>query len=112
MIFKNYTPHVVRIINDVDDTIEIPACGIIARVTEETILTRRCDNIQIREIRMNGVINLPAPEEGVGLIVSRAVAVELPNRRDLYIPDQQVRDKENRVQGCRGLGQVLAPEEK
>jgi hypothetical protein len=49
------------------------------------------------------VQGLPDPEPGVLLVVSRIVAEALPNRHDLVIPDDIVRDENGNVINARAL---------
>ncbi len=49
------------------------------------------------------VVGLPAPEEGVLLVVSAMVRLALPGRHDLASPGDMVRDAEEKVIGCRNL---------
>lgn len=50
------------------------------------------------------VIGLPPKEDGVFLIVSRAVAMDVADiRDDILIPGDQVRDQNGRVVGCECL---------
>jgi hypothetical protein len=68
------------------------ACG----VTIPTTLTRRGAE----------VVGLPPAEHGVVLVVSLPVVEACPDRTDLVFPDEQVRDPDNRVIGCRSLGRL------
>lgn len=49
------------------------------------------------------IIGLPEPEEGVVLIVAKAVSDAAPNRGDLMSPGRLLRDAEGKVIGCDGL---------
>ncbi|OJY45965.1 hypothetical protein [Pseudonocardia sp. 73-21] len=54
-----------------------------------------------------GVHDLPAPEDGVWLVVSRLVVEACPDRDDLLFPDDAVRDSDSAtVVGCRALGRL------
>lgn len=47
---------------------------------------------------------LPEPVEGTYLIVSQLVKTALPNRKDLVVPAEVIRDTNNNIVGCRSLG--------
>ncbi len=46
------------------------------------------------------------PIEGVGYIVSLAVAQAARDRKDLFVPDDLVRDEKGVIVGCRRLARV------
>ncbi len=52
------------------------------------------------------VMNLPEPQPGVVLIVSRITAEAAPDRGDLYFPDELVRDAKGQTTGCKALGRL------
>lgn len=61
------------------------------------------------------VEGLPAPlskddprnlHGGVGYIVSSLVASRVPNRPDVFIPNESVRDDKGRIIGCKSLGHI------
>lgn len=57
-------------------------------------------------LALGEVTDLPDPEDGVILIVSRVVAQALPSRRDLWFPHDMVRDEQGRITGARALGRI------
>lgn len=52
------------------------------------------------------VENLPEPQEGVVYVVSALVAQAVPDREDVFIPDDTVRDEQGRIIGVRALARV------
>ncbi|MGL5863150.1 MAG: hypothetical protein ACRCY9_18070 [Phycicoccus sp.] len=56
-------------------------------------------------------IDLPEPEDGVGLIVSRVTAAAV-DRADLYFPFPEIRDAAGLVVGCGGLARFDHPTER
>lgn len=52
------------------------------------------------------VEGLPEPEAGTIYVVSALTAQAVPERVDVYITDDAVRDDAGRVIGCRGLAHV------
>lgn len=51
-------------------------------------------------------VDLPEPEIGTLFIVSRVIAEACPDRADLLVPDNLVRDGAGRVVGCRSLARI------
>jgi hypothetical protein len=105
----NRTPHVVRILVD-------PLMGRsvdLVRTIEPTFPTPRTatareavsviDGIPIDRVIYGGVVDLPPPEPGVFLIVSLMVAQAVPQRKDLLVPGEVVRDAAGGISACKGL---------
>lgn len=110
----NLTQHDVVLL-DVDDAVmlTIPPSGVVARC-ETTRTTIGHLSLQgadgcytpINRTQFGVVTDLPAPQHYTIYIVSRIVAEACPERRDLYIPDDTVRDNDGRIIGARALAQV------
>ena len=104
----NLTPHAVNIVGDDNSVvITIEASGNVARCSQ-TIdivgdITVNSVSIPISSSSYGEVVDLPAPQVGVYYIVSRLVMSACPNRQDLLVPNDLVRDEAGRVIGCRSL---------
>lgn len=73
---------------------------------------------QIDQIELNGltipintttfgdVEGLPEPQEGTVYVVSMLVAQALPNRKDLLIVDDTVRDAQGRIVGAKAFAKL------
>lgn len=116
---RNLTPHPVVV-----HEITFAPSGVIARATEEATVAapirlsipdpagapadRITFDVPTSTTRYTGIIDLPAPEPGVYLIVSMVIPpVALAHGRwtgDLLVPGQQARDADGRIIGCRALG--------
>lgn len=108
----NLTPHTVNI-----DDIAIPACGIVARVTETKEQLTDPDTghwtfiagaagfwgFPLEVARATGTDNLPAMQTNTILIVSAQVRLAHPDRCDLASPGELKRDAQGRVIGCSSL---------
>ena len=109
MQIKNLTPHeIVLFVGEEKITIApegiIPRCSVEQQqITEITIDGKK---IPIMKTSFGQVENLPEEKEGVFLIVSRAVAEACPDRNDLLIPNDAVRDENGRIIGCRSLARI------
>ena len=103
---KNCTPHELNIVNANGETVTIQPCGIVPRCSQNETKVGVINGIPITEQTFGEVVDLPEPEDGVYLVVSRLVAAACPNRRELLIPGPLVRDGEGKVVGCNGLSKI------
>lgn len=105
----NLTPHDVNIIIE-DKTLTIATSGTIARceVTREKTQEIKAEDFQIpiNKTVFGEVENLPKPQENTLYIVSSLVAQAVPNRSDVVIPDDTVRNDKGQIIGCRGLAHI------
>lgn len=89
MKIRNYTPHTITLAGDTRTV--LPSEGI-----------ARVDGLPL-----GPVVGLPNPRPGTLYVVSVIVAERLPERDDLRVPGEQIRDEQGRIIGCRSL---LRPE--
>jgi len=98
-----------------DRTYTLPPSGIIARckVDREEVdifILEDIDDwditIPVVKTRFGEVEGLPEPEEGTVYIVSNLVAQAVPDREDVFFPDDLVRDENGNIIGCRALGKI------
>lgn len=115
MKLVNLTPHPINIYKKNGRVIVIPASGRIARVitkiTGEGHIDLEGIDVPVSIHTMLFVTGLPPKQEGIIFIVSEYVQRFIPARRDIVSPTNIVR-KEGKTIGCRGLKQVISPEEK
>lgn len=102
----NCTPHACNIVRKDGSVLDIPASGIIPRLSQTQSVVEVIDGIEITRQSFGAVENLPAPQEGVRLIVSRMVAQAFPERRDLLVPGPLVRGDNGQPVGCQGLSVI------
>lgn len=102
----NLTPHTVNIVLEDGSVIDYPPFGRVARVSAQTKRVGMVGNIPITVTVFGEVEGLPDPEEGVIYIVSSLVAQRVPDRLDVFVPSESVRDENGRIIGCRSLGRV------
>ena len=62
--------------------------------------------VPITSAKFGEVEGLPEPQEGTIYIVSNLVAQAVPDREDVFFPDDLVRDEHGNVIGCRALGKI------
>ncbi len=104
VVFINKTPHDVTIVGEDGKTIiTFPKSDNPFRLEEETISLGKIGDIPITETIMKTEGDLPKKKIGVFYIVSRAVQEAYPDRIDLFIPNESVRDKDGKIIGCRSL---------
>ena len=109
----NLTPHAIMMVNGEGDTIlTIEPSGNVARVTQSTeqLATVTVDGvvIPVTQNTYGELVNLPEEKEGVALIVSAMVASagEKLGRKDLFIPNETVRNDKGFIVGCKSLGKI------
>lgn len=103
----NLTPHSITFVDDAGNTVlTVEPSGQIARcsVTREKI--RDINGIPVNKSRFGKVENLPEPQEGTIFIVSALTAQAVPERQDVFIVDDAVRDDQGRIIGCRALAHI------
>jgi hypothetical protein len=116
----NLTPHDINIVDGNNNPLlSLPPSGELARVNMETstvtaicplcmqehVLECGCMVPRIPVVRSTPgpVKGLPDPVDGTILLFSRLVKSVVPERNDVMVPDDMVRDDQGRVMGCRRL---------
>ena len=106
----NLTPHTINFVGQ-DNTIilSVPSSGV-ARATQrrEIVDTIVADGITLPVARCTygDVQGLPAPQADTIYIVSAITAQAVPERQDVFIVDDSVRDENGRIIGVRGIAHV------
>ena len=113
----NCTPHAVTIISnnnceydtrkrcytlkgEAEVLFEYMPSGIIPRVSMTQEVLGEVDGVTLKRNTYGEIENLPPYEEGNFLIVSAMCAQACPDRRDLLIPTDMVRDEAGAIVGC------------
>jgi hypothetical protein len=114
MNIVNLTPHALRITTEEGRTVEVPTSGTIARVKIARWAVR---DVVIDAVRVpictavkGEVYDLPPSREGTLFVVSRLVADSAPDRTDLVVPDDMLRDEAGRTSGFRVFSATASPE--
>lgn len=114
MQIRNFTPHLVRyykvffetshseVSKEWSEWVDYPSEGV-ARVATKVLSEASPDWVTLQEIGFGEVTGLPEPEEGTRYIVSSMVFEACPERHDLIVPIDFVRDSEGRIEGCRAF---------
>lgn len=104
---KNGTPHKITIVDDAGRVVhEIPTSEVIrCAVSTAHVGTLVVGDVTIPVTSsVYGEANLPPVEDGVFWVVSALVRAAHPERDDLLVPADLVRDEEGAIIGCRSLG--------
>jgi len=108
----NLTPHPLNLMPEGPDgpTATIPPSGQVARcaVDREQVDTVTVDGITVpvNQTRFGEVSDLPDPRPDTIYVVSALVAQAVPERQDVFIVDDAVRDDQGRIIGARALAHV------
>ena len=101
----NLTPHRVTVRSG-DDEWVFESEGT-ARVRDLSRPSGHLAGVPVRAVRTGGVANLPGPRPGVVFLVSRLLALALPERSDLVFPFGEIRDGEGRIVAVESLGRFV-----
>lgn len=100
----NLTPHAITVMDENDQVLVVyPPCGTFARLVSEFDAAQVFGEVPLGALRFGQVDGLPEPQAGVMHLVSLLVKLAAPNRPDLAVVVNEVRDKSGRIVGCRGF---------
>ena len=101
------TPHAINFVDgDGHAVLTVEPSGSVARVKASTVSDGTIAGLPVTRTEFGEVEGLPMPEDGKVFLVSSLVAGRVPDRRDVFIPNESVRDKDGRIIGCRSLGRI------
>lgn len=110
MTLRNLTPHPVTIITDVGSVHLPPEPGTRPHIDEIREATEPVfvEGLPVPTVRVVGgsAVDLPEPKPGTLFVVSRVIAEACPERTDLLVPYDLVRDETGRVIACRSLARI------
>jgi hypothetical protein len=112
MNIVNLTPHPLNLMPQGPDgpTVTIPPSGQVARcaVNRVQVDTVTVDGITVpvNQTRFGTVSDLPNSQPDTIYVVSSIVAQAVPDRQDVFIVDDAVRDDQGRIIGARALAHV------
>lgn len=107
MTIINLTPHAITFLdgnNSVLATIE--PSGTIARASQTRDRVSEVNGIPVNQCSYGAVTGLPVPQDGTIYLVSALTAQACPERSDVYIVDDAVRDENGRIIGCRAIAHI------
>jgi hypothetical protein len=101
----NMTPHPIMIVGaDGQIMRTIAPSGSLIRLKASTVTVGQIDEIPVSETVFGEPEGLPELAEDTYYIVSAIVKTALPNRSDLLVTAEAVRDGNGNITGCRSLG--------
>ena len=103
MEFINLTPHKLNLVANDGSQVSIDPSGTVARVSSSMKPTTVINGIQVFQPSYGEVENIPAAEDGKVFIVSRMVKDRIPERTDVLVPGNPVRDEAGNIIGSKGL---------
>ena len=107
MKFVNLTPHDI---NDAESGKEFQPSGEIVRISEENVLAKTVDGVNLYSTKYGELAGLPEPAAGVIYIVSGQVLSylrERTDRVDVISPGPLVRDTNGKPIGCKGFRTIV-----
>ena len=100
----NLTPHPVNLLDvNANVVITFHTEGLARCSQNDVIIGRLNKDIILTKTSYGEVIGLPEQSPRTFYIVSRLVRNALPNRTDLLVPNQLIRDSEGQIVGCRSF---------
>lgn len=111
MRIVNLTPHPINFLDAENRVIlSVPSSGV-ARAAQCRNFIGEIDSdngvtLPVTRSTFGAVEGLPAPQDGAIYVVSAITAQAVPEREDVFIVDDSVRDENGRIIGVRGLAHV------
>ena len=100
MTIVNLTPHSINFLDESSRPI------LVARAKQTRTLCGTIAGIPVNQCAYGTVQGLPEPAEETIYVVSAITAQACPEREDVYIVDDSVRDSNGRVIGVRALAHI------
>ena len=112
MNIVNLTPHALNLMPQGPDgpVVTIPPSGQVARCAVNRVqvdtVTVNWITVPVNRTQFGAVTDLPDPQPDTIYIVSAVVAQAVPERQDVFIVDDTVRDEQGRIIGARALAHI------
>jgi len=112
MKIVNLTPHPLNLMPEGPDgpVVTIPPSGQVARCATSRVqvdtVTVDGVTIPVNRTQFGEVTDLPDPQPDTIFVVSALVAQAVPDRADVFIVDDAVRDEQGRIIGAKALAHV------
>ena len=103
----NLTPHAINFLDESNRPIlTVEPSGVIARAKQTRTLCGNIDGIPVNQCAYGQVQGLPEPAKETIYVVSSITAQACPERADVYIVDDSVRNEDGRIIGVRALAHI------
>lgn len=107
MTIVNLTPHAINFLDESNRPIlTVQPSGVVARAKQTRTLCGTIAGIPVNQCAYGQVQGLPEPAKETIYVVSSITAQACPERPDVYIVDDSVRDENGRIIGVRALAHV------
>ena len=103
MNIVNATPHTVNLLKEDGSVSRDFEPEVSIRVASDTTPVGQLAGINYTGTEYGDPVGLPPEREDTYYIVSKMVKDACPERRDLLVPSEQVRDDKGRIIGCKSL---------
>ncbi len=100
----NMTPHPVMVIDQTGDVVRRFETAGQIRLASHAVAGEPIDGIPTSTTIFGEAVGLPEATPGIFFIVSQMVKSAYPERTDLLVPAEVVRDRDGNIIGCRSLG--------
>lgn len=103
----NLTPHTINFLDgDNNPVLTVEPSGTVARAKQTRTLCGNIAGIPVNQCAYGTVQGLPEPEKETIYVVSAITAQACPEREDVYIVDDSVRNEDGRIIGVRALAHI------
>lgn len=103
----NLTPRPINFLDaDNQPILTVEPSGVIARAKQTRTLCGNIAGIPVNQCAYGQVQGLPEPAKETIYVVSAITAQACPERQDVYIVDDSVRDSNGRIIGVRALAHI------
>lgn len=102
----NLTPHAINFCSSDGTVILTVESSGLARVACKIVTKGEINGIPVTENEYSEIEDLPAPQKDTIYLVSALVAGRCKDRKDVFIPNELVRDEKGNIIGCRSLGRI------
>lgn len=107
MTIINLTPHTINFLDgDNNPVLTVEPSGTVARAKQTRILCGNIAGIPVNQCAYGTVQGLPEPAKETIYVVSAITAQACPEREDVYIVDDSVRNEDGRIIGVRALAHI------
>lgn len=103
----NLTPHTINFLDgDNNPILTVEPSGVIARARQTRTPCGTVAGIPVNQCAYGQVQGLPEPAKETIYVVSAITAQACPEREDVYIVDDSVRNEDGRIIGVRALAHI------
>lgn len=102
-MIKNLTPHPVNVLDENGNQIAVFMPEGLVRLSSKSVDAGNADGFRLVKTEFGEPEGLPEQEEGTFLIVSMLVKSAIPNRKDLIVPTEIIRDGNGNIVGCKSF---------